>query len=269
VARDLVPALVALAAVTACTCGVAPTQPETPTPVSPAPPSPALRGRVALPASGADGSIPAVDLAVVPEGAMIPYLAGRLTEARDALLAVAADEARLRSEAARALAENDRRSQEWKATNDADLYRRVEVLLRRPRDPREVDAVHGDLMARKNAAYRRAVSAARRSTEREAELRALEQRAGEYRDARFYAAALPAPARTGRTDAQGAFGLDVPPGRYALVATPVATPGSEARPSWLLWVEVLPAATPALVLDETNRHGTDCAACLIQLKELP
>jgi hypothetical protein len=199
---------------------------------------------------------------------MVGHLAGRLGEARVAMTRISDQRDQVRAEAQAALVENDRRSQEWKATNDADLYRRVEVLLRRPRDPREVADVHGDLLARKKAAYRRAVRAARRSNEREQEMLALDREAGRYEEAAFYAAGLPAAARTGRADASGEFALDLPPGRYALVATADPGPDGEAPPAWLVWVEVRGGGDLPLLLDEGNRHGTDCDTCAVVLKDL-
>ncbi|MGA8893470.1 MAG: hypothetical protein WB493_18060 [Anaeromyxobacteraceae bacterium] len=257
--------LALLLTASACTCGteVAP-EPR----LAPVPPSPGLRGSVVVGPPGEARPLVGIEVRVVQADAMAAHVAGKLAEARAALARISAREDRVRADARAALAENDRRSQEWKATNDADLYRRVEVLLRRPRDPGEVAGVHEDLLARKKAAYRRAVLAARRSAEREEELRALEEEAAVYGEAAFLVAGLPVGLRSVRTDASGAFALDLPPGRYAVVA--VADPGSEgdASPAWILRVEVHGAGDPPLLLGDGNRHGTDCEACVVVLKEL-
>ena len=69
------------------------------------------------------------------------------------------------------------------------------------------------------------------------------------------------------------FSMDLPPGRYALVALPDAfsEPGpgdAAAGPAWLLWIEVREGAMEPLVLDSHNQHGTDCDACVVPVKEM-
>jgi hypothetical protein len=221
-------------------------------------------------APSTDGSLPAVEVRVVPEGAMIAFVASRLGEARSALERSLAERDRARRDAEAALAETDRTDQEWKATTANDLYRRVEVLLRKPKDPAEVTAVHAELLARKKASYKRAVQAARRSDEKEQAFVELEQEARRYRDARFFVQGLPPAVGSTRTGDFGDFQMNVAPGRYALVALQEADPASAlASEGWILWIEVRNGAPEPILLDGRNRHGTDCDACVVSTKELP
>jgi hypothetical protein len=217
-----------------------------------------------------EGASAVVELRVVPEAAMVPFVASRLAEARKAQDRVATERERLGEEARAALARSDRADQEWKAVNEKDLYRRVEVLLRRPRDPAEVAAVHGDLLARKQVAYRRAVQAARHSVEKERALDAVERDLRRYRDLAFLIQGMPPDVVATRVDGTGSFEIDVPPGRYALVATvvPGAVPAA-TEPGWLLWVEVREGPQEPLRLDWNNRYGKDCDACIVSAKDLP
>jgi hypothetical protein len=225
---------------------------------------------VTLSARNADGSLPAVEVRVVPEGAMIAFVASRLGEARSALDRSSAERDRARRDAEVALAETDRTDQEWKATTANDLHRRIEVLLRRPKDPAEVAAVHAELLARKKASYKRAVQAARRSNDKERAFVEIEQEARRYRDARFFVRGLPPAVGSARTAGSGDFAMDLAPGRYALVALPEADPADVPfAEGWLLWVVVGGGAPEPIVLDGSNRHGTDCDACVVSTKELP
>jgi hypothetical protein len=125
-------------------------------------------------------------------------------------------------------------------------------------------------MARKRASYAKAVRAADRSREKERAVADLERDARRFRDARYFSQGLPPAVRETRTDASGNFEIDVPPGRYALVALVDARPG-DARETvgWLLWIEVRDGAPEPLLLDDRNRHGSDCDACIVSVKELP
>jgi hypothetical protein len=225
---------------------------------------------VAVAARNADGTAPALEVRVIPEAAMMEIVSTRLLEARSALARTARARSQARQEARVALAEADRTNQAWKATNGNDLYRRLEVQLRRPRDPREVTAVHDDLLSRKKAAYGRATEAARRSAESERACDDLEREARLYREARFYAQGLAPVVQATRTDGSGNFEMDIPTGRYALVAETNPASGSGApMTAWLLWVEVREGASTPILLDERNRHGTDCQACVVIVKDLP
>jgi hypothetical protein len=231
---------------------------------------PGLRGRVVLTARNADGTSPAMEVRIVPEAAMMEFVSARLLEARSALGRSSAARARARQEATDALAAADRTSQDWKATNDNDLYRRVEVQLRRPSDPREVTAVHDELLARKKAAYARATEAARRSEESERAFQDLERGVRQFREARYYAQGLAPVIGSTRTDSAGSFEIALAPGRFALVV--VAEPslgGGAPAAGWLLWIVVPEGAPVPVVLDGSNMHGTDCEACIVNVKELP
>ena len=274
--RPSLPLLLAIAA--SCTCGPPPEQAApaqqatTRAPVAPAeaPRAPGLRGRVVLPAREVARIPPAAEIRVVPESAMVEFVSARLQAARTALGRLTDARERATQEASAALAVTDRTDQEWKATTANDLQRRVEVILRRPRDPAEVRAVHGELIARKKASYARAVKAADRSREKELAVAELEREARRFRDARYFSEGLPPAVRATRTDASGDFEMDVPPGRYALVALLDAQPGDTRETvGWLLWVEVREGAPGFLLLDEHNRHGTDCDACVVSVKDLP
>jgi hypothetical protein len=249
-----------------CTCAPAPVAERT---AVETPRGPGLTGRVVVAARNPDGTSPALEIRIIPEAAMVELVTIRLGEARSALARIAAARAQARQEAEAALAEADRTSQAWKAANDNDLYRRIEVQLRRPRDPRQVTAVHEDLLAKKKAAYRQATQAARRSEEKERALDDLERDVRQFREARFYAQGLTSVVATTRTDPSGHFELSLPPGRYALVAVadPAAGQGATLA-GWLLWVEVREGAPEPILLDQHNRHGSDCDACVVTVKEL-
>jgi len=263
--RGALPLLLALG-LSSCTCAPAPGSGGAR--VEP-PNGPGLKGRVVVTSREPDGTVPILELRVIPEAAMMELVTIRLGEARSALARIAAARAQARQEAAAALAEADRTSQAWKAANDNDLYRRIEVQLRRPRDPRQVTGVHEELLAKKKAAYSRATQAARRSEEKERALDDLERDVRQFREARFYAQGLTSVVATARTDPSGNFEVRLPAGRYALVA--VAEPASgqgAAVAGWLLWVEVREGAPEPILLDQRNRHGSDCDACVVTVKEL-
>lgn len=265
-------ALLAALGLLACTCGPAPRSERqdgraaSPLPTA-APPGPGVRGRVAPSLRSAGGPIPPVEIEIVPESAMIPFVATRLQAAHAAL--VRTEEARERAtrEARAALAENDRADQELKRTVARDLRARLEIAVRRPPDPAEVQARHADLLARKQAAYRKAVAAGKRSLEGERAVAALEGEARRFRDARYFTEGLPPAVHATRTGPSGSFSLDVPPGRYALVALPDSAPDGFPA-GWLLWIEVRDGAPEPVLLDERNQHGTDCDACVVSVKEL-
>lgn len=263
--RGALPILIALGA-SSCTCAPTPEPQGAP---AEAPRAPGLRGRVVA-TRNADGTAPSLEVRVIPEAAMMEIVSSRLLEARSALDRTARARSQARQEARDALAEADRTNQAWKATNDNDLYRRVEVQLRRPRDPREVTAVHADLLERKKAAYGRATEAARRSDEKERAFDDQEREVRRYREARFYAQGLTPVIQAARVDESGAFEMALAPGRYALVA--VADPASSrgaASAGWLLWIEVREGSKAPILLDEKNQHGTDCDACIVTVRELP
>lgn len=250
-----------------CTCAPAPAPGQA---AVAAPRGPGLRGRVVLTARHADGTTPAMEVRVVPEAAMMEFVSSRLLEARSALGRSSTARARARQEAKDTLAAADRTSQAWKATNDNDLYRRVEVQLRRPSDPREVTAVHDELLARKKAAYARATEAARRSEESERAFHDLERGVRQFREARFYTKGLTPVIGSTRTDGAGNFELELVPGRFALVVVAEPAAGGEAPAAgWLLWIVVPEGAPIPVVLDGRNMHGTDCEACIVNVKELP
>lgn len=263
--------LALLVAVSACSCG---TEPAPEAQVRVPAPLPGLRGRIVVGPSGAMPPGAVVEVRVIPERAMIPHVAARLGEAREELRRISAERDRARADAEAALAATDQADQEWKRTMASDLRRRVEVSLRRSSDPSSVEALHADLLARKQASYRRAVAAGKRSLEKEHAVAALERAVGRYRDARFYLRDLPPAVEVTHPDASGSFAMDVPPGRYALVAWVDAAPdpapdASAPGPAWLLWVEVRADAMEPLVLDARNQHGNDCDACVLGRRDLP
>ncbi len=269
--RSHLPLLLALGLL-ACTCGPAPqAERQSGEPVSPprveAPRVPSVRGRVALPNRSGDGAIPPVEIKVVPESAMIGFVATRLQAAHAALARTAEARERATREARAALAENDRADQELKKTVAKDLRARLEIAVRKPADPAEVQARHADLLARKQESYRKAVAAGKRSLERERAATALESEARRFREARYFTEGLPPPIRATRTDSLGRFSTEVPPGRYALVGLPEAAPGGSSA-GWLLWIEVRDGAPEPILLDDHNQHGTDCDACVVTVKEL-
>ena len=261
--------------VSACTCAPAPHDEMPPAPVAPvaqaaAPRPPAIRGQVLASPRSEGGASPSAEVAVVPEREMVEFVSARLQEAHAALRRLADARDRAARDAAAALAENDRRDQEWKVAMATDLRRRVEVVMRRPSGPAEVQAEHADLLARRKASYGRAVAAGKRSLESERTLAGLEAAARRYRDARFFTQGMPSAVQATRTDASGAFALAVPPGRYALVALTAAAPADRTDgPAWLLWMEVRDGASEPVVLDATNQHGSDCETCIVLVKELP
>lgn len=269
--RSHLPLLLALG-VLACTCGPPP-QAEKPAgapalaPAVEAPQVPGLRGRIGPSPRNAGEAIPPVEVAVVPESAMIPFVATRLQAAHAAL--VRTEEARERAarDARAALAENDRADQELKRTVAKDLRARLEIAVRKPRDPAEVQARHADLLARKQESYRKAVAAGKRSLESERAVAALEADVRRFREARYFTEGLPPAVQATRSDPSGRFSMDAPPGRYALVALPEAAPGGFPA-GWLLWIEVRDGAPESIVLDGHNQHGTDCDACVVTVKEL-
>lgn len=266
--RSLLHFLVLAIGVSSCTCAPAP-EPERARAEAARAAAPGLRGRVVVAVQKPDGTFPPVDVWVAPGAAMAEHAAIRLGAARKALAELAGARERARKETEAALAETDRTDQAWKATTENDLYRRVEVLLRRPSDPRDVAAVHGDLLARKKAVYKRAVKAARRSAEKEQALEVLERDARRYLDASFFALGLPSVVRATRTDGSGNFGMDLAPGRYVLVAvTDASSDKAAAEEGWLLWVEVREGAPEPILLDQRNRHGTDCGACVVAVRDL-
>ncbi len=265
------PLLLALG-VLACTCGPPPQagkQAGEPASLpSTAPPRvPGVQGRVALSTRSVSGAIPLVEIKVVPESAMIEFVATRLQAAHAALGRTEKARERAAREARAALAENDRADQELKRTVANDLRSRLEIAVRRPRDPAEVQARHADLLARKQESYRKAVAAGKRSLERERAVAALEAEARRFREARYFTEGLPPAAHATRTDPLGTFSMDVPPGRYALVALPDAAPAGFAA-AWLLWIEVRDGAPEPILLDDHNQHGTDCDACVVTVEEL-
>ena len=232
-------------------------------------PEQALHGRVVLPAR-ADGTLPPVEVRVVPEAAAIEAVSARLKEARAALARLADAREAARRETRAAVEQNDRTEQEWRRTMSSDLRSRVELVLRRPRDPQEVRAAHAELQARKAASYEKASAAAKVALEKERALAAQEEEARPYREPRYFVDGLPPATAVARSDGGGRFAMDVPPGRYALVALAEAAPGGPgASASWLLWIEVRDGVDAPLVLDAHNRHGTDCEACVVSVKELP
>lgn len=267
--------LMLAAGASACTCAPAPQPGAGPGSAHPARDAgpvrqAGLRGRVVSPARTTGGNSRALEIAVIPEAEMIVFVATRLQEARAALdrLEAARDGARL--EAAAAIAEADRADQEWKRTMASDLRSRVEVVLGRPRDPAEAQAMHAGLLARKKASYGRATSAAKRSLAKEHALEELEREARRYRDARHFTRGMPQAAGTARSDASGAFAVDVPPGRYALVALPAEEPGGPGPgTAWLLWIEVREGDREPVLLAAANQHGSDCDACVVRVRDLP
>jgi hypothetical protein len=268
-----IPLLWAVAA-SACTCAPRP-EPVAPQAVVPAQPAaprvPGIRGRVLLAWPDAAGTRPAVEIRVVPEGAMIEFVGHRLREAREALARTAEERERAAREAKAALAENDRTDQEWKATMANDLARRIEIAVRNPSNPAEAHAVHAALLARKKASYNKAVRAARRSEAKARTAIDLEREAMRFRDARHLTQGMPAAVGATRADGSGNFEMNLPPGRYALVALPDAGT-ADARiqdPGWILWVDVQESGSEPLLLDERNRHGSDCDVCVVSMKELP
>ncbi len=265
-------ALLAALGLLACTCGPQPqAEGQVGGPASPPPTAeprvPGVRGRVAPSARNVGGTLPPMEIKIVPESTMIQFVATRLQAARAAL--IRSEEARERAarEARAAIAENDRADQELKRTVAKDLRARLEIAVRKPRDPVEVQARHADLLARKQESYRKAVAAGKRSLEKERAVAALETEARRFREARYFTEGLPPATRATRTDSSGTFSLEVPPGRYALVALPdAATDGFPA--GWLLWIEVRGGAPEPILLDDHNQHGTDCDACIVNVKEL-
>jgi len=258
--------------VLACTCGPAPQaerQAGEPAslPRAEAPRVPGVRGRVALPPRSGSGAIPPVEIEVVPEPAMIAFVATRLQAAHAALARTAEARERATREARAALAENDRADQELKKTVARDLRARLEIAVRKQGDPVDVQGKHAELLARKQESYRKAVAAGKRSLERERAAAALESEARRFREARYFTEGLPPPIQATRTDSLGTFSMDLPTGRYALVALPdLAAGGSSA--GWLLWIEVRDGAPDPILLDDHNQHGTDCDACIVTVKEL-
>lgn len=258
--------------VLACTCGPAPqAERQAGEPASlrrvEAPRVPSVRGRVALPTRSGDGTLPPVEIKVVPESAMIEFVATRIQAAHAALDRMEKAREGAAQEARAALAENDRADQELKRTVAKDLRARLEIAVRKPSDPAEVQVRHADLLARKQESYRKAVAAGKRSLERERAAAAFDTEARQFREARYQTEGLPQATRATRTDSKGGFSMDVPPGRYALVALPDAAPGSSSV-AWLLWIEVRDGATDPIVLDDRNQHGTDCDTCVVIVKEL-
>ena len=255
----------------ACTCGPGPQEerqggrPAGPGPVEP-PRIPGVRGRVALPTQS-DGATPVVEIEVVPEKAMIAFVSSRLQAAQEALARTAEARERANREARAALAENDRADQELKRTVARDLRARLEIAVRKPGDPDEVQARHAELLARKQESYRKAVAAGKRSLEQERAASALDSEARRIRGVRHFTEGLPSPIRSTRTDPAGRFSMDLPPGRYALVA--LLDPAADGAPAgWLLWIEVRDGAPESILLDGHNQHGTDCDACVVAMKEL-
>ncbi len=71
-------------------------------------------------------------------------------------------------------------------------------------------------------------------------------------------------------DGGGDFQMELPSGRYALVALPDRRPGpSSPAEGWLLWVEVREGPLQTVILDERNLYGTDCDDCVVAVKDLP
>jgi hypothetical protein len=207
---------------------------------------------------------------VIPEADMVAFVATRLQHARAALDRLEAARDMARREAAAAIAEADRADQEWRRTMASDLRSRVQVVLGRPGDAAEVEATHAELLARKKASYGRATSAAKRSLAKEHALDDLDREARQYRDARYFVRGAPPAAGTARSDASGAFAVDVPPGRYALVALTAEEPGTAAPgTAWLLWIEVREVDREPVLLDAANQHGSDCDACVVRVRDLP
>lgn len=198
---------------------------------------------------------------------MIEFVATRLQAAHAALARTEGARERAAQEARAALAENDRADQELKKTVARDLRARLEIAVRKSRDPVEVQGKHADLLARKQESYRKAVAAGKRSLERERAAAALESEARRFREARYFLDGLPSPIRATRADSLGRFSMDVPPGRYALVALQEASP-EDFSAGWLLWIEVREGAPEPILLDAHNQHGTDCDACVVTVKEL-
>jgi len=264
--RGTLTVLLAIGA-SSCTCAPAPEPERAQVKV---PIASGLDGRVAPSGRTSDGRIPTLEIRAFPEAAVSAFVASRIDEARKVMEGIGRERARARRDAEAALAEADRTSQEWKATNDDDLYRRVEIQLRRPRDPGAVAALHADLLARKRAAYDRATRAARRSDEKEQAFLDLEQNIRRYREVRFFVQGMTGATQATRTDGLGRFWMDLPPGRHALIALAEAGPEEGvADEGWLVWVDVPGGAREVVVLDEQNRHGTDCARCVVPVKELP
>jgi hypothetical protein len=244
----------------ACTCAPSPGPPTASAPgAAQASTRVAVKGRVVPPAPGE-----APDrVALVPAGPMSVHVEAKLAEATAGLDRLSGSRATARADFQAALLANDRANQEWKQTNDEDLYRRVEVQIRR-RSAAEAAAVHEELLRRKKAAYARTVKAARLSDQREVELRRLDEEAKSYRAAMFLVEGMPAPVAWAEVAPDGTFSAEVEPGRYALVAVRADGAGD----AWLVWADA-GAAPREVQLDGTNRHGSDCDACVAHVRRLP
>lgn len=97
--------LLATGAASSCTCATAP-EPDWPPAVASR--RPGLQGRVVPSIPVLEGASAVVELRVVPEAAMVPFVASRLAEARKAQDRVATERDRLGEEARAALARSDR-----------------------------------------------------------------------------------------------------------------------------------------------------------------
>lgn len=266
------------AALQGCSCGEAPVQvgaaprPATEALAVPASPVAAqpVTGRVSATAPGVTRrGLAGAEVLFLTEEAMRPFLAARVAAAEAELKALGSELGEARARRSAALAEADRTNQAWKATNDNDLRRRLEVQFKMRRDPKGVQAVHQSLLSEKQEAWALAVAAAKRSEEAERALTSVAQRAQRAREGDFYLEGLPAPLVTARTGADGTFAASLPPGGYGVVATVERGRGHGSELGvWLLWARVEPGAGLLLDLDERNLHGSDCRDCAVAVKAL-
>lgn len=224
--------------------------------------------RLRLP-GGRPLALAGADVLFVTEAAMQPFLADRLEEAAAGLRRLRAERERVGAERRAALAEADRTSQAWKRTNDNDLTRRLEAQLHPRQGAEGVRAIHRQLMADKQVAWRRAVAAASRSDEAERQANALEARAARMRDGAFFLQGLPPAARAATTGPDGAFGLSLAPGRYAVIATGERRQGVVSEVYvWLVWARLEAGQVNRVALTSDNLHGTDCAECAVAVGRL-
>jgi hypothetical protein len=209
------------------------------------------------------------EIRFVDVAAMRAHLEGRLAAARSELEATRARREELHAEVLRLVAEKDRAEATWRYKTEEDLRRRLHLQYNPPSRPEDYHAIQRAYREDKRVAYERAVAAVARAEAREREYEAETRVAARLRGAAFLTDGLPPALVAVPADEGGRFEAVLPPGRYAVVAG-ATTAGDDARTlHWLLWLDVAPDGETPLRLGSQNLHGTDCASCIVQRRDLP
>lgn len=92
---------------------------------------------------------------------------------------------------------------------------------------------------------------------------------GSYIDAPFFFDDLPRSIQKGKTDADGKFSFKLKPGRYAIVASASRQVVDDTEKYyWIVWLTVASGQENKVTLSNDNLFDTSCSECVVKQKEL-